>query len=340
MSLLQQPSLPLSGAGTQAALQVQHLSIGFPRPEGMSPAILDVSFDLQQGEILGLVGESGCGKSLTSLACLNLVPSPGQITGGSVHLLNPAKASENLLLLSGNELRKRRGARIAYIPQDPMTSLNPVYTIGEQITEVLLAHQPLSAKEAKVKAIEALESVRIPSAANRFDQYPHEFSGGMRQRVMIAMALCCSPSVLIADEPTTALDVTVQAQILELLLTLRAERGMSILLITHDLGVVAQVCDRVAVMYAGRLVETATTNDLFANPQHPYTQGLLHSIPTLAHTGTLEAIEGAPPAVGEIPLNACAFAPRCPKVVDLCTQGVPVLEAKTTPNHRTRCVVA
>ncbi|MFN8614885.1 MAG: ABC transporter ATP-binding protein [Vampirovibrionales bacterium] len=316
-------------------LTIDHLSIGFPSAAGMALAVHELSLELHEKEILGLVGESGCGKSLTALACLNLIPPPGRITQGHIQLLN-----ESFLTLPAQEQRKRRGTRIAYIPQDPMSSLNPVYTIGEQIAEVLMAHRGISALEAKKQAIQALEAVRIPSAASRYSQYPHEFSGGMRQRVMIAMALCCSPQVLIADEPTTALDVTVQAQILQLLLSLRDELGMAIVLITHDLGVVAQVCDQVAVMYAGRIVEKAPAQELFKSPLHPYTQALLQSIPTLTAHEALKAIGGMPPAVGTIPSNACAFAPRCGQATEVCTQALPSWQSSPQQTaHQVRCVL-
>ncbi|PWT99016.1 MAG: peptide ABC transporter ATP-binding protein, partial [Candidatus Melainabacteria bacterium] len=249
-------------------LDIQNLSVVFPTEAGLVRAVDDLSLVLEKGSVLGIVGESGCGKSVSALSLLRLVPPPGRINGGRIIL-----DGTNLIDLSEAQMRDIRGNRIALIPQDPMTSLNPVYTVGAQIIEAIELHQKVSRKEARLRAIEALERVRIPQAAERVDDYPHQFSGGMRQRVMIAMALSCKPELLIADEPTTALDVTVQAQILDLLRHIQKEEGMSILLITHDLGVVAEMCDTVAVMYAGSVVEHASVEEIFKNPLHPYTVG-------------------------------------------------------------------
>lgn len=310
-------------------LAIQNITVAFPTEAGPAFAINHLSLTVAPGEILGLVGESGCGKSMTSLAILRLIPKPGYIQEGAILFKD-----QNLLSLSENAMRKIRGAQIALIPQDPLTSLNPVYTVGDQIIEVLALHQGLSQGAAKKRAIELLDQVRIPNSRERVNDYPHQFSGGMRQRVMIAMALSCTPSLLIADEPTTALDVTVQAQILELLREIRKEHQTAIILITHDLGVVAEMCDRVAVMYAGRLVEQAPVNDLFQNPRHPYTLGLLASLPTMTQT-RLQPIEGHPPSITEIPIG-CSFEPRCAKRMPVCKSLFP-LAAVEEPNHQVCC---
>lgn len=310
-------------------LNIENLTVAFPTKDGPASAINHLSLQIQPGEVLGLVGESGCGKSMTSLAILRLIPSPGQISNGTVTF-----KGQNLLNLSQEEIRKVRGAQIALIPQDPLTSLNPVYTVGAQIMEVLQLHQGLSKDAAKKRAIELLDMVRIPNSKERVNDYPHQFSGGMRQRVMIAMALSCTPSLLIADEPTTALDVTVQAQILELLRDIRREHQTAILLITHDLGVVAEMCDEVAVMYAGRIVEKASVRDLFKAPKHPYTWGLLNSLPTM-NRSRLEPIEGQPPTLTEIP-EGCTFEPRCSKHMPVCKTIFP-LAAEEGPNHQVCC---
>jgi len=310
-------------------LNIQDLTVAFPTQEGPANAINHLSLQIQPGEVLGLVGESGCGKSMTSLAILRLIPSPGQIIHGSISF-----KEQNLLNLNQEEIRKVRGAQIALIPQDPLTSLNPVYTVGDQIIEVLQLHQGLNRAAAKKRAIELLDMVRIPNSKERVNDYPHQFSGGMRQRVMIAMALSCTPALLIADEPTTALDVTVQAQILELLRDIRREHQTAILLITHDLGVVAEMCDEVAVMYAGRLVEKASVHDLFKEPKHPYTWGLLNSLPTM-NRQRLEPIEGQPPRLTEIP-EGCTFEPRCSKRMSVCSTLFP-LAAEEGSNHQVCC---
>lgn len=312
-------------------LDIQHLSVVFPTEAGLVRAVDDLSLTLEKGSVLGIVGESGCGKSVTALSTLRLVPPPGRINGGRVFL-----DGTNLIDLSEAQMRDIRGNRIALIPQDPMTSLNPVYTVGAQIIEAIELHQKVSRKEARIKAIEALERVRIPQAAERVDDYPHQFSGGMRQRVMIAMALSCKPQLLIADEPTTALDVTVQAQILDLLRLIQKEEGMSILLITHDLGVVAEMCDTVAVMYAGSVVEHTSVEEIFKNPLHPYTVGLMNSVPRPG-SKRLIAIEGQPPNLAHLP-QGCRFADRCSLVEPRSREAIPPLEEKK-PGHFVRCVV-
>ena len=318
-------------AKQMALLEIQHLSVVFDTEAGQARAVDDLSLSLEKGTVLGIVGESGCGKSITSLSILRLVPPPGRITAGKVSF-----NGQELLELPESKMRSIRGNQIALIPQDPMTSLNPVYTVGDQIMEAIELHQKVSRKEARKRAIEVLDHVRIPQAAARIDDYPHQFSGGMRQRVMIAMALSCEPDLLIADEPTTALDVTVQAQILDLLRAIQKDEGMSILLITHDLGVIAEMCDSVAVMYAGSIVEYASVLDLFQKPKHPYTVGLLNSIPRPG-SRRLESIDGQPPSLIDLP-PGCRFAARCPLVETRCKAAVPPLEEKS-PAHFARCVV-
>jgi oligopeptide/dipeptide ABC transporter ATP-binding protein len=301
-------------------LEVNDLRTHFQTRAGLVRAVDGVSFYLDRGELLGLVGESGCGKSMTALSVMRLVASPGKIVGGQVLF-----EGTDLLRLSDTDMRKMRGDDIAMIFQDPMTSLNPVYTVGEQIAEALRLHRKMSRKEARQATIEAMREVAIPDPARRINDYPHQLSGGMRQRVMIAMALACNPKLLIADEPTTALDVTIQAQILELLDDLRKQRDLAVLLITHDLGVVAEVADRVAVMYTGRVVEESPVEELFARPKHPYTEGLLRSVPKLTAAEVvkkerLETIEGVVPSPTELP-PGCHFAPRCPHRMPRCTEG-------------------
>ena len=305
-------------------LEVKNLETHFPTRAGTVKAVNDVSFHLEAGELLGLVGESGCGKSITALSIMRLIASPGKIVGGEVWFQggNYQKA-ENLLKLSDERMRQIRGDDISMIFQDPMTSLNPVYTVGEQIAEALRLHRGLTRKQAYEAAIEAMREVSIPDPARRVDDYPHQLSGGMRQRVMIAMALACDPELLIADEPTTALDVTIQAQILDLIDNLRKTRRLAVLLITHDLGVVAEVADRVCVMYTGRIVEESGVDEIFERPKHPYTQGLLRSVPKLTMEGVtrnkrLETIEGIVPSPTNLP-PGCHFAPRCPHVHERCT---------------------
>ncbi|ABB14633.1 ABC transporter ATP-binding protein [Carboxydothermus hydrogenoformans] len=300
-------------------LEVKDLKTYFYSSGKEIRAVDGVSFTLNRGEILGIVGESGSGKSVTSLSIMRLVPSPpGKIVGGEIIF-----AGEDLLKLSEKEMRKIRGEKISMIFQDPMTSLNPVFTIEEQLLEVFRVHKKLSKKEAREKAVELLKKVGIPEAERRLKSYPHQFSGGMRQRVMIAMALALNPALLIADEPTTALDVTIQAQILALMKELQKEYGTSIIMITHDLGVVAEMCHKVLVMYAGRPVEFADVKTLFANPKHPYTLGLLNSIPRLKEQKTrLTPIEGSPPDLGNLP-RGCAFYPRCSFKQEVCSQVKP-----------------
>ena len=313
-------------------LDVQNLSVIFETELGTAKAVDQLSFSLDKGKVLGVVGESGCGKSVTTLSVLRLITSPGKIISGKILF-----DSQNLLELNERQMQEIRGNKIALIPQDPMTSLNPVYTIGTQIVEAIMLHQKVNKEEARKRAVEVLEKVRIPSAKTRVDNYPHEFSGGMRQRVMIAMALSCEPKLLIADEPTTALDVTVQAQILDLMKEIQKAQGMSIMMITHDLGVVAEMCDDVVVMYAGSAVESATVKELFRNPKHPYTVGLLNSLPKPGSTDRLKPIDGQPPGLIDLP-DACRFAPRCPLTQDICLQGVPELEEKE-PGQFARCVL-
>jgi oligopeptide/dipeptide ABC transporter ATP-binding protein len=301
---------------------------------GTARAVDGVSFDLYAGETLGIVGESGCGKTVTSLSILRLIPEPpGHIRPGSVIEFE----GRNLLALAPRELRAVRGNQIAMIFQEPMTSLNPVFTVGDQIGEAAIIHQGSSHKAARARAIEMLALVGIPDPAERVDHYPHQLSGGMRQRVMIAMALVCHPKVLIADEPTTALDVTIQAQILELLSRLQDEMGMSVLLITHDLGVVAGHADRVVVMYAGQVVETAPTTELFDHPLHPYTEGLMAAVPRLdARAERLKAIPGQVPAATAWP-TGCRFHPRCPYAWGKCAVEEPPLLDAESAGHSARC---
>jgi len=302
-----------------ALLEVDGLRTSFRVEAGEFSAVDGVSFTLDAGRTLGLVGESGCGKSVTALSIMGLVPAPaGRIVAGSVRF-----EGIDLLQLSAAELRELRGDRISMIFQEPMTSLNPAFTVGEQIVEGILRHRRSSREEARARAIDMLRRVHIPSPEQRFDDYPHRLSGGMRQRVMIAMALALKPKLLIADEPTTALDVTIQAQILDLMRTLREETGTAIILITHDLGVVAELADEVAVMYSGRIVERAPVATLFARPQHPYTVGLLGSIPRLdIEQERLPAIEGVVPNP-LAPVTACRFHPRCPFAIDKCRREDP-----------------
>jgi oligopeptide transport system ATP-binding protein len=302
-------------------LTVQDLVVRFRTREGTVFAVNGVSFDLDEGETLGLVGESGSGKSVTNLAIMRLLPPNGRIESGRIEL-----GGRDLVRLRDSEIRALRGKEMAMIFQDPMTSLNPVITIEEQLVETIQAHAPTKPKDARKRAVELLEMVGIPDATKRLGSYAHEFSGGMRQRVMIAMGLALHPRLLIADEPTTALDVTIQAQVLELLDKLVAETGTSVILVTHDLGVVARMSRRVAVMYAGFVVETATTRDLFASPAHPYTVGLLHSIPRpdADRSERLIPIEGRPPDLRTDP-SGCPFAPRCAWRLDICTTVNPML---------------
>jgi peptide/nickel transport system ATP-binding protein len=319
---------------TAPLLEVTDLSVRFDTDDGSVHAVDRLSYTLALGEVLGLVGESGCGKSVSALSLLGLLPQTATVTG---------KASfdgTDLLEVSARQLRRIRGREISFVFQEPMTSLNPVFTVGKQISEVLRRHLDLSSRQARRRTIELLKLVRIPAAERRVEEYPHQLSGGMRQRVMIAMALACDPKILIADEPTTALDVTIQAGILDLMRDLRERLGTAIVLITHNLGVVADIADRVVVMYAGRKAEEAPVRELFANPQHPYTIGLLNAIPRLGEEGgngrvRLQEIPGRVPSLSE-PLDHCAFADRCPRADDLTRSHVPDLE-RVGPEHLVAC---
>ncbi len=314
-------------------LDVEHLQTHFFTRGGVVKSVEDVSFHINEGETLGLVGESGCGKSVTSLSIMRLVESPpGKIVGGKVLF-----QGEDIVQMDEDDLYKLRGGKIAMIFQDPMTSLNPLFTVGFQIAEAVKTHLKLDDKAARDRAIQMLDLVRIPEARRRVDHFPHEFSGGMRQRVMIAIALSCNPKLLIADEPTTALDVTIQAQVLDLMKGLSQEFNTATLLITHDLGVVAGTCDRVAVMYAGRIVETAPTSTIFKNPAHPYTQALLNAVPRAdtPRGAKLAAIGGQPPNLVNLP-KGCPFAPRCRKAQARCRQELPPLET-VGPNQQAAC---
>ena len=314
-------------------LEVQGLETTFKTPDGIVHAVNGVSFDLREGETLGVVGESGCGKSVTMLSILGLIPSPpGKIVAGSAHFFG-----RDLLKMSVDEIREIRGAQISMVFQDPMTSLNPVLTVGRQLTEPLTLHLGMTRQQAEDRAAELLEMVGIPNAKDRLSDFPHQFSGGMRQRVMIAMALSCSPQLLIADEPTTALDVTIQAQLTDLVKRLRNELGMAIIWITHDLGVVAGLAQRVIVMYGGYVIEEAPVHELYADPMHPYTVGLLGSLPRVDESGQkqLTSIEGVPPLLFEKP-NHCPFAPRCRWVMEKCWNENPPLEVVAS-EHRVAC---
>ncbi|MCW5750377.1 MAG: ABC transporter ATP-binding protein [Alphaproteobacteria bacterium] len=327
-----------AGHGTESpvVLSVDNLKTVFFTRSGTVTAVDGLSFELRRGETLGLVGESGCGKSVTSLSVLRLIPArSGMVAGGSV-----SYEGRDLLRASDAEMRRIRGKEISMIFQEPMTALNPVLTIGQQIVESVTLHEGVSQEKARKRAIEMLDLVRIPEAARRVDAYPHQLSGGMRQRAMIAMALACNPKVLIADEPTTALDVTIQAQILELMRELQRILGTAIIMITHDLGVIAEMARRVVVMYAGRKVEEAAVVDLFKSPRHPYTEGLLRAIPQLdpgriRNRERLHTIDGMVPALSELPAG-CAFAPRCPDATDPCLGQAPPVEEKR-PGHLAAC---
>jgi len=323
----------MSANKQEPLLQVKDLHTMFHVEGKEAHAVNGVSFDIHPGEMLGIVGESGSGKSVTSLSIMRLIPDPpGEIAGGQILF-----GGRDLLKLSFDEMRSIRGKEIAMIFQEPMTSLNPVFTIGMQVMESLLFHEKISKQQAEERAVEVLEQVGIPDARKRLKDYPHQFSGGMRQRVMIAMALICKPALLIADEPTTALDVTIQAQILDLMKELQAQReGAAILLITHDLAVVAETCDRVIVMYGGMIQEIASITQLFDDPQHPYTQGLLGSIPHMQDKGKpLQAIPGNVPSIFNLP-DGCRFNTRCPKVQDRCLTEEPEL-IEVAPGHCVRC---
>jgi oligopeptide/dipeptide ABC transporter ATP-binding protein len=318
---------------TVALLAVEGLHTQFAGGGGLVRAVDGVSFSIERGEVLGLVGESGCGKSVTSLSIMRLVPPPGRIAAGRVLL-----DGLNLLDKDAEAMRRVRGARIAMVFQEPMTSLNPVFTVGDQIAAAVLAHAGGGRRAAWERAVEMLDLVQVPAPRERARDYPHHLSGGLRQRAMIALALAPGPALLIADEPTTALDVTIQAQILDLLRRLQAERGMAVLLITHDLGVVAQLCHRIAIIYAGRIVEMAPVDRIFAAPLHPYTRGLLRCLPHPSRFGQpLSSIEGTPPDL-RAPVVGCRFVPRCPHAVESCRRDEPPL-AERRPGHLVACPV-
>ena len=310
-------------------LDVENLNRGFYCENGFKQALFDVTFSLNKGEMLALVGESGCGKTISAMSILQLLPKNAGITSGVITFEN-----QDLLKLSCKELQHIRGSKIALIPQDPMTSLNPLFTVGDQLLEVLKIHQNLKGKEAHKKAVEAFEAVQIPSAEERLKAYPHEFSGGMKQRAIIAMALACKAEILIADEPTTALDVTIQAQIMSLLQKIKKERGTAILLITHDLALVKENADNVAVMYAGRIVEKAPAKEFFEHPMHPYSLALLNSLPS-NRGKNLETITGQPPTIQQV-IEGCKFHPRCKQCMEICTEKVPP-EYQVGENHISAC---
>jgi oligopeptide/dipeptide ABC transporter ATP-binding protein len=318
-------------------LEVKNLKTYFFTDEGVVKAVDDVSFHVEKGKTLGLVGESGCGESVTAMSISRLVSPPGKIVGGEI-LLN----GRNLVALSDQEIRQVRGSQISMIFQEPMTALNPVLTVGFQIAEAVLAHEKTSKREAWARAVEAMKAVSIPDAEKRAKDYPHQLSGGMRQRIMIAMALVCHPALVIADEPTTALDVTIQAQILELLDSLREQYHVSLILISHDLGVIAEVAETVAVMYAGKIVEIGPAMDVFHNPKHPYTQGLLQSVPRLGSSvrkkDRLDVIEGMVPNLLHLP-DGCSFAPRCYKKTVECTLS-PIPLEPVSERQEVRCIHA
>ncbi|PZD96434.1 peptide ABC transporter ATP-binding protein [Paenibacillus sambharensis] len=320
------------GQNAQPLLEVEDLHVSFDVRGGEVQAVRGVNMVINKGEVVGIVGESGCGKSVTAQTLMRLIPSPpSRVKKGSIRF-----AGEDVLKKSEKEMQQLRGGRMGMIFQDPMTSLNPTMTVGRQITENLIRHRNMSMKEAHKRGVEMLNLVGIPLAETRMKQYPHEFSGGMRQRVMIAIALACDPELLIADEPTTALDVTIQAQILEVMKELRSRLNTSIMLITHDLGIVADVCDKVIVMYAGQVAETGTVHEIFTNPKHPYTQGLLESIPRLDDDKSqpLVPIPGTPPDLIKPP-TGCAFAARCKYTMDICTRVDPGLfECSSTQSAR------
>jgi oligopeptide/dipeptide ABC transporter ATP-binding protein len=328
------PAPPPPGGG-EPLLEVRDLRTWFHTDAGIARAVDGVSFHVNPGEVLGIVGESGCGKSVTSLSIMQLIPQPpGEIVEGSSIRFR----GEELVGASARRLRDLRGNDMAMIFQEPMTSLNPVYTVGDQIAEALRLHRKMRSAEARQRSVEMLRLVGIPSPESRVDDYPHQLSGGQRQRVMIAMALSCDPDLLIADEPTTALDVTIQAQILELLAEIRARLGMAVILITHDLGVVAEVCDRVVVMYAGQVVEHGTVEQIFRDPRHPYTEGLLKAVPRLGvKQDRLAVIPGTVPAPNRWP-DGCRFHDRCPYGWDLCvSKAPPLLPTRTDPQRNARC---
>ena len=312
-----------------ALLEVKNLNLGFQSENKFFQALYDISFTIEQGKILALVGESGCGKTMSATSIMKLIPKTARITSGEIFF-----NGENLLAKNQQEMQKIRGAKIALIPQDPMTSLNPLYTIGNQLLEIIKIHQNISGEAAEKKAIEALEMVQIPNAKSRLKNYPHEFSGGMKQRAIIAMALACNAELLIADEPTTALDVTIQAQIMTLLNDIKNNQNTAILLITHDLALVKENADTIAVMYAGRIVEQAPSEEFFKNPVHPYSKALLNSLPSNKST-KLSTIKGQPPAITQ-KLDGCKFHPRCEYCMNICRNTVPQLK-NINESHKTAC---
>jgi peptide/nickel transport system ATP-binding protein len=310
----------MSDTSRKALLEVRNLRVEFPTRRGTLVAVNDISFEINEGEVLGVVGESGAGKSLTGSAVIGLLEPPGRIAGGEI-LLNGRRIDN----LPYREMRRVRGREIGMVFQDPLTSLNPLYTVGRQLVETIQTHTDLSEDKARKRAIDLLAEVGIPAPDHRIDQYPHQFSGGMRQRVVIALALCVNPKLVIADEPTTALDVSIQAQIIKLLKRLCQDHGAAVMLITHDMGVIAETADRVAVMYAGRIAEVGPVRDVVQNAKHPYTHGLMGSIPMIGHdTEKLTQIEGSMPRLTEIPAG-CAFNPRCPHAFDRCRAERPEL---------------
>jgi oligopeptide/dipeptide ABC transporter ATP-binding protein len=317
---------------TEALLRVRDLKVEFATDDGVVTAVDNVSLEVQPGKVLGVVGESGSGKSVTALTILGLTRGPGARLAGAI-----LYGGRNLLDLKERQLQRLRGKEIAMIFQDPMTSMNPVHRVGDQIAETIVIHERVSRSVARRRAVELLKEVGIPNPLERIDDYPHQFSGGMRQRAMIAMALSCNPAILIADEPTTALDVTIQAQILDLIARLQESFGSAVVLITHDLGVVADIADDVTVMYAGRVIESGTREQIFNDPQHPYTWGLLASIPRIdkPRTKRLRPIDGLPPSLIDLP-PGCSFAPRCPHEFEACRME-PDLEARAGPGHLDRC---
>lgn len=323
-----------TSSGEQPLLQIKNLKTYFFTHQGVVKAVDDLSFNVEKGKVLGLVGESGSGKSMTSLSVLRLVPPPGKIVSGEIIFEN-----QPLLDLNEESIRKLRGKEISMIFQEPMTSLNPVFTVGEQVAEMLRLHLKMSRQEAKERTCELFKLVGIPSEEKRYREYPHQLSGGMRQRVMIAMAISCNPKLIFADEPTTALDVTIQAQILNLLQDLKNKFHMAMVLISHDLGIIAESADEVAVMYAGKIVEFTATRKLFSNPLHPYTQGLMESLPRFDENGTkkgrLKAIPGVVPRLFDLP-PGCSFEPRCPFAMPICKTEPPNLEEKE-PGHGSSC---
>ncbi len=325
---------------TEHLIEVRNLRTYFDSKDGPIKAVDNVSFEIDCGETLGVVGESGCGKSITSLSLMNLVPQPkGKIRGGTINYSGGDEVIDiTALNRHSSEMRDLRGNELAMIFQEPMTSLNPVYTIGSQIMEAIRLHQDVSKKEARQRAIEMIAKVGIPAPETRVDEYPYELSGGMRQRAMIAMALSCNPNFLIADEPTTALDVTIEAQILDLMQDLQDEFNTAIMFITHDLDVIGEIADRIMVMYTGKVVETGTVEDIFYNPKHPYTQGLLKSIPKVGRNKRLTPIEGTVPDLNHLP-TGCYFAPRCSEAMAKCRNEMPPI-FKLSEDHSTRCWLA